>query len=227
MFVPWADLSGGHLWSAQSTRQRHEDTPTSSVWNVSNIWNRAILMYHDHNYLLSLHHFNSIILYQNIVTPLVPVLYYCIIVMIQQIKINRSFLTLTLMAVLWYYCYPKSNVLHLKILLPLYSYVEGLAELVVRNGKDIAQLQEQGNRVRKVAATEMNQRSSRSHSVFSLHIKQRDTDDSNDQGLKAKVNLVDLAGSERADATGAQGQTLREGAAINKRYVKLAIITRS
>ena len=87
----------------------------------------------------------------------------------------------------------------------------------MRNGKDIAQLQEQGNRVRKVAATEMNQRSSRSHSVFTLHIKQRDTDDTNDQGLKAKVNLVDLAGSERADSTGAQGQTLKEGAAINKR----------
>lgn len=43
----------------------------------------------------------------------------------------------------------------------LFSYVEGLAELVVRNGRDIAQLQLQGNRVRKVAATEMNQRSSR------------------------------------------------------------------
>lgn len=99
----------------------------------------------------------------------------------------------------------------------LLSYVEGLAELVVRNGKDIAQLQEQGNRVRKVASTEMNQRSSRSHSVFSLHIKQRDTDGADDQGLKAKINLVDLAGSERADFTGAQGQTLKEGAAINKR----------
>lgn len=43
----------------------------------------------------------------------------------------------------------------------LCSYVEGLAELVVRSGKDIEQLQVQGNRVRKVAATEMNQRSSR------------------------------------------------------------------
>ena len=43
-----------------------------------------------------------------------------------------------------------------------HSYVEGLAELVVRSGKDIEQLQLQGNRVRKVAATEMNQRSSRS-----------------------------------------------------------------
>ena len=53
--------------------------------------------------------------------------------------------------------------------------------------------------------------------MFTLHIKQRDEGDSTDQGLKAKVNLVDLAGSERAVATGAQGQTLKEGAAINKR----------
>ena len=53
--------------------------------------------------------------------------------------------------------------------------------------------------------------------MFTLHIKQRDTQDPNSQGLKAKVNLIDLAGSERADATGAQGQTLKEGASINKR----------
>ena len=57
----------------------------------------------------------------------------------------------------------------------------------------------------------------RSHSVFTLHIKQRDIDHSDEQGLSSKVNLVDLAGSERADSTGAQGQTLKEGAAINKR----------
>ncbi|XP_064405609.1 kinesin-like protein klp-20 [Halichondria panicea] len=94
-------------------------------------------------------------------------------------------------------------------------YVEGLAELVVRSGKDIEQLQLQGNRVRKVAATEMNQRSSRSHSVFMLSIKQRGEGDG-DGELKAKVNLVDLAGSERAESTGAQGHTLKEGAAINK-----------
>ena len=57
--------------------------------------------------------------------------------------------------------------------------------------------------------------------MFTLHIKQRDEEaaDSQGAGLKAKVNLVDLAGSERADATGAQGVTLKEGAAINKRSV--------
>lgn len=42
-----------------------------------------------------------------------------------------------------------------------HSYVEGLAELVVRSGNDIALLQEQGNKVRRMAATDMNERSSR------------------------------------------------------------------
>ncbi len=51
-----------------------------------------------------------------------------------------------------------------------------------------------------------------------LSIKQRGEGEG-DGELKAKVNLVDLAGSERAESTGAQGHTLKEGAAINKRYV--------
>ena len=51
-----------------------------------------------------------------------------------------------------------------------------------------------------------------------LQIKQREEGGQVDLSLKAKVNLVDLAGSERAESTGAQGQTLKEGAAINKRY---------
>jgi kinesin family protein 1/kinesin family protein 3/17 len=95
-------------------------------------------------------------------------------------------------------------------------YVEDLAELVVRNEDDIAQLQEQGNKVRKMAATEMNHSSSRSHAVFMMQIEQKDSNSDSVQGLRAKINLVDLAGSERADSTGAEGKQLKEGAAINK-----------
>ncbi|XP_062513671.1 kinesin-like protein KIF3B [Corticium candelabrum] len=95
-------------------------------------------------------------------------------------------------------------------------YVEDLAELVVRNEDEIAQLQEQGNKVRKMAATEMNHSSSRSHAVFMIQIEQKDSEADNVQGLRAKINLVDLAGSERADSTGAEGKQLKEGAAINK-----------
>ena len=46
-------------------------------------------------------------------------------------------------------------------LLCCYSYVEGLAELVVRSGSDIARLQDQGNKIRRMSATDMNEHSSR------------------------------------------------------------------
>ena len=55
--------------------------------------------------------------------------------------------------------------------------------------------------------------------MFIVHVKQRADDDTLGQGLTAKINLVDLAGSERQNMAGTDGQTLREGAYINKRYV--------
>ena len=52
---------------------------------------------------------------------------------------------------------------------------EHLAELVVKNEDDVAKLLEQGTKVRKVAATQMNDRSSRSHSCFIIKIEQKTT----------------------------------------------------
>ena len=96
-------------------------------------------------------------------------------------------------------------------------YVEGLAELVVKNEAEVKKILQQGNRVRKVAETNMNTRSSRSHSCFTLRIEQKARlSDGRFTTLRAKVNLVDLAGSERPDKTSADGQLLKEGAAINK-----------
>ena len=74
-------------------------------------------------------------------------------------------------------------------------YVEGLAELVVENEDSIAELIEQGNKVRAVAATQMNARSSRSHSCFTIKINQRKKEDlGNGQErttkLASKLNLV-------------------------------------
>lgn len=54
---------------------------------------------------------------------------------------------------------------------PLYSYVEGLAELVVRSGSDIARLQDQGNKVRRMAATDMNERSSRFANNWTISLR--------------------------------------------------------
>ena len=57
----------------------------------------------------------------------------------------------------------------------------------------------------------------RSHSVFTIVVQQKETDSPEGRGLRARINLVDLAGSERIERTGAEGQTLKEGVAINKR----------
>eukprot|EP00753_Platysulcus_tardus_P010615 PLAT290.1.p1 GENE.PLAT290.1~~PLAT290.1.p1 ORF type:complete len:722 (-),score=387.59 PLAT290.1:83-2248(-) len=99
-------------------------------------------------------------------------------------------------------------------------YVEGLAELIVESELDVLNLIEQGNKVRRVAETMMNARSSRSHSCFTIKLQRKSTEvvagTEKETLLKAKINLVDLAGSERASKTGATGDRLREGAAINK-----------
>ncbi|GBG29566.1 Kinesin-like protein [Hondaea fermentalgiana] len=102
-------------------------------------------------------------------------------------------------------------------------YVEHLAELVVENAEGIAKLLDQGNAVKQVAATQMNERSSRSHCCFIVTIKQRKVEEiengdekiTRETTLNASINLVDLAGSERAAKTGAAGSRLKEGAAIN------------
>ena len=47
-----------------------------------------------------------------------------------------------------------------------YSYVEGLAELVVRSGSDIARLQDQGNKIRRMSVTDMNEHSSRLPNIY-------------------------------------------------------------
>lgn len=104
-------------------------------------------------------------------------------------------------------------------------YVEHLCELAVKSPSDIFRLLDQGNRVRRVASTAMNERSSRSHSVFTLKIQQKTVkqidDIERETELSSKLNLVDLAGSERADKTGAEGATLKEGAAINQSLMAL------
>ncbi len=97
-------------------------------------------------------------------------------------------------------------------------YVEDLAKLVVRSFQEIESLMDEGNKARTVAATNMNETSSRSHAVFTLTLTQRrhDRETNMDSEKVAKISLVDLAGSERATSTGATGARLKEGAEINK-----------
>ncbi|KAH8692071.1 kinesin family protein [Talaromyces proteolyticus] len=97
-------------------------------------------------------------------------------------------------------------------------YVEDLAKLVVRSFQEIENLMDEGNKARTVAATNMNETSSRSHAVFTLTLTQKrhDAETSMDTEKVAKISLVDLAGSERATSTGATGARLKEGAEINR-----------
>ena len=97
-------------------------------------------------------------------------------------------------------------------------YVEDLAKLVVRSFMEIDHLMDEGNKARTVAATNMNETSSRSHAVFTLTLTQKrhDVETNMDTEKVAKISLVDLAGSERATSTGATGARLKEGAEINR-----------
>ncbi|XP_018372672.1 PREDICTED: kinesin-like protein unc-104 isoform X10 [Trachymyrmex cornetzi] len=107
---------------------------------------------------------------------------------------------------------------------PLYGpYVEDLSKLAVLSYEDIHDLIDEGNKARTVAATNMNETSSRSHAVFTIFFTQQQQDSIT--GLMtekvSKISLVDLAGSERADSTGAKGTRLKEGANINKSLTTL------
>ncbi|XP_023821547.1 kinesin-like protein KIF1C [Oryzias latipes] len=102
-------------------------------------------------------------------------------------------------------------------------YVEDLSKLAVTGFCDIRDLMDAGNKARTVAATNMNETSSRSHAVFTIVFTQRRRDQmtSLDTEKVSKISLVDLAGSERADSSGAKGTRLKEGANINKSLTTL------
>ncbi|XP_041031225.1 kinesin-like protein KIF1A isoform X8 [Carcharodon carcharias] len=102
-------------------------------------------------------------------------------------------------------------------------YVEDLSKLAVTSFNDISDLMDSGNKARTVAATNMNETSSRSHAVFNIIFTQKAHDFTPDTSSEkvSKISLVDLAGSERADSTGAKGTRLKEGANINKSLTTL------
>ncbi|XP_062894972.1 kinesin-like protein KIF1C isoform X2 [Mobula hypostoma] len=102
-------------------------------------------------------------------------------------------------------------------------YVEGLSRLAATSSHHIAELMDCGNRARTVAATNMNEASSRSHAVFTIIFTQKRHDSVTELSTErvSKISLVDLAGSERADAAGTKGMRLKEGANINKSLTTL------
>lgn len=118
---------------------------------------------------------------------------------------------------------PKTQNLRVREHPLLGPYVEDLAKLAVTTFDDINNLIDEGNKARTVAATNMNETSSRSHAVFTMVLTQRRNDSTTKLTTErvSKISLVDLAGSERADSTGAKGTRLKEGANINKSLTTL------
>eukprot|EP00178_Gracilaria_changii_P009086 TRINITY_DN268_c0_g1_i1.p2 TRINITY_DN268_c0_g1~~TRINITY_DN268_c0_g1_i1.p2 ORF type:complete len:1134 (-),score=265.78 TRINITY_DN268_c0_g1_i1:8939-12340(-) len=109
-------------------------------------------------------------------------------------------------------------------------------EEVVTAADDIMRIIAAGEEVRAVGETNMNDRSSRSHTIFTLKIESREitSADAEEDALSVQnegvairastLSLVDLAGSERASFTKAQGMRLVEGGHINKSLLTLGTV---
>ncbi|KAJ2638093.1 hypothetical protein GGF40_001905 [Coemansia sp. RSA 1286] len=110
-------------------------------------------------------------------------------------------------------------------------YVEDLSKAAVDSYGAVLEHMSQGNKARTVAATNMNEASSRSHAVFTIVVTRRTSsvNESAEKGEEqqqvtervSRISLVDLAGSERADSTMATGVRLKEGAKINQSLAAL------
>lgn len=95
-------------------------------------------------------------------------------------------------------------------------YVQGLTKHPVDSYEMIAQKTDEGYNNRSIGSTLMNQTSSRAHTIITIEFRQIYEEDGRKIEKFSVINLVDLAGSEKAGQTGAEGQRLKEGCAINK-----------
>merc|ERR1719295_2260760 len=93
-------------------------------------------------------------------------------------------------------------------------YVKGATERFVSSPEEVLEVIEEGKSNRHVAVTNMNEHSSRSHSVFLINVKQENLE--TQKKLCGKLYLVDLAGSEKVGKTGVEGMGLEEAKNINK-----------
>ncbi len=80
-------------------------------------------------------------------------------------------------------------------------YIENLTEKFAKSEEMILNLMQHGNDSRAVAATNMNENSSRSHSIFVMNIQQQSNGEEK-CAKSGKLYLVDLAGSEKISKTG-------------------------
>ncbi|POM76178.1 Kinesin-like protein [Phytophthora palmivora] len=97
---------------------------------------------------------------------------------------------------------------------PTGNFVPGLTVVPVQTLDEVFELIKRGNKNRSTHATDMNEHSSRSHSILSIQLKSLNI--VTNVVASGKLFLVDLAGSERLSKTGAEGLRLKEAQNINK-----------
>ncbi|XP_010873713.2 kinesin-like protein KIF23 isoform X1 [Esox lucius] len=107
-------------------------------------------------------------------------------------------------------------------------YVAGCTEVEVKSTEEAFEVFWRGQKKRRIANTQLNRESSRSHSVFIVKLAQAPLDADGDHILQDKnqvtvsqLCLVDLAGSERTSRTKAEGSRLREAGNINQSLMTL------
>uniref|UniRef100_A0A8C2UFB1 Kinesin-like protein n=1 Tax=Coturnix japonica TaxID=93934 RepID=A0A8C2UFB1_COTJA len=107
-------------------------------------------------------------------------------------------------------------------------YVTGCTEVEVKSTEEAFEVFWKGQKKRRIANTQLNRESSRSHGVFIIKLAQAPLDADGDNVLQEKeqitlsqLSLVDLAGSERTNRTKAEGNRLREAGNINQSLMTL------
>ncbi|KAI8830939.1 P-loop containing nucleoside triphosphate hydrolase protein [Chytriomyces cf. hyalinus JEL632] len=103
-------------------------------------------------------------------------------------------------------------------------HVGGLTEESATCPADVQSIISRGEANRHFGGTNMNERSSRSHTILRILIESHRKSDKRTGIRVSCLNLVDLAGSERAAHTGAEGKRLKEGGSINKSLLALATV---
>jgi len=101
-------------------------------------------------------------------------------------------------------------------------FLEGVNEIVIQTYEDAIACLESGAIHRATASHDLNERSSRSHAVFTIYLSKRPLQGpKTDEKIVSQFQLVDLAGSERAKRTNAEGTRLKEGISINTSLLAL------
>ena len=119
---------------------------------------------------------------------------------------------------------PKQENLRVREHPSLGPYVENLSVAPACVYDEVQALLVSGNRYRHTNSTKLNERSSRSHAIFTITLKQSMFQGGELSEYVSKINLVDLAGSERTKNAGTSGESLTEGININKSLCTLGSV---